>query len=575
MKTNIYDWPDEYDHIATSFVQFLKEHVSLKSFLDLAYPMEKHRTGLVGKDFSKIYDITKTYDVGDYGSLKGVSNTLQHLMITENYRKMQDGTLHRWICEGMENYSDNSDAADYMGSDTLRRLFGMGIVINMDNIGRIKDNLNNNEAAVVDNMCKSKSDIHKVLSHYVHVLDRIMQLVSNLGLAHCYSSLYKPRVHDAEREPQSRGYNVGHTKIDVTQSLPLISIHGAQLPHDSVIAFLYERVGTSNSGRSIIDIRNVVRLHYTLEIKTKLIENERLAAIIVGYLEMRRLITWRIVVGDVERLDEVADEMHKVFFEVKSINWTRIGTFEKISIMLEHIDEVSDLIDDQVTIKDFFNSPVDTILARAKRIIVQSDDIAYQCMCRAISRMLSDEKRTCRVCMDGLDRHKSMTIVVDSMDNTLVTLECQCDDRNFSKYMEGCRSNSNDEEAKPLEIDSSNIDERLGGLLAKLKAGTLNQYVTDYNTCYLTGQHGKIIMPVIIDTFILRLCGINSYIGEGKKLIIISRWDNKYSIVQKPTHILIGDLKLNETLHLTEQEICGAKVIRNRGRVMVAGTTDL
>ena len=64
-----------------------------------------------------------------------------------------------------------------------------------------------------------------------------------------------------------------------------------------------------------MDIRNIVRLHYTLEIKTILIENERLAAIIIGYLEMRQLITWRIVVGDVERLDEVADEMHKVFFE--------------------------------------------------------------------------------------------------------------------------------------------------------------------------------------------------------------------------------------------------------------------
>ena len=400
-----------------------------------------------------------------------------------------------------------------------------------------------------------------------------MQLVSNLGLARCYSSLYKPRVDDTEREPQSRSYNVGHTKTDVTRSLPLISIHGAELPQDSFIAHTYDIVATSNGWRNIMDIRNVVRLHYTFDVKTKLIENERLAAIIVGYLAMRRLITWRIVVGDVERLDEVADEMHKVFFEVNSINWTRMGTFEKISIMFEHIDEVCDLIDDQVKIKDLFNGQVDTTLTRAKRIIVQSDDVAYQCMCRAISLMLSDKGRTCRLCMDGLDRHKSINILVNCMDNALVSFGCQCDDRNFSKYMEGCRSNSNDEEAKPLEINSSNIDERLDDVLAKLKAGTLNQYVTDYNTCYLTGQHGKIIMPVIIDTFILRLCGIYSYLGEDKKLIIISQWDNKYSIVQKPTHILIGDLKLNEVVHLTEQVVCSVKVIRNCNRQMVAGTT--
>ena len=187
---------------------------------------------------------------------------------------------------------------------------------------------------------------------------------------------------------------------------------------------------------------------------------------------------------------------------------------------------------------------------------------------------LSHEKRTCRSCMDGLDGHRSMNIVVNCMDNALVSFGCQCDDRNFSKYMEGCRSDSNDEEAKPLEVNSNNIDERLNDVLAKLKAGTLNQYVTDYNTCYLTGQHGKIIMPDIIDTFILRLCGIESYMGEDNKLFIISQWDNKHSIVQKPTHILTGDIKMNQVMHLTEQEVRSVKVIRNVGRQMIAGTAE-
>ena len=170
----------------------------------------------------------------------------------------------------------------------------------------------------------------------------------------------------------------------MTRSLPLISVYGAELPHDSFIATLNVLVGTSIGWRTIFDIRNVVRLHYTLD-RTKSVEKERLAAIIVGYLAMRRFITWSIMVGDVEKLDEVADEMHKVFFEVNSINWTRMGTFEKISMMFEHIDEVCDLIDDQVKIKDLFNGQVDTTLTRAKRIIVQSDDVAYRCMCRAIS----------------------------------------------------------------------------------------------------------------------------------------------------------------------------------------------
>ena len=153
--------------------------------------------------------------------------------------KMQDGILHRWLCKGIEKLQ-NSDTADNIGSDTFRRLIEMGIVINMNNIGRIKNNLSNNEAAVVDKMCKSKSDVNRFLSQYVLVLDRIMQLVSNLGLARCYSSLYKPRVDNTEREPQSRSYNVSHTKTDVTQSLPLVSIHGAELPQDSFIAHTYD-----------------------------------------------------------------------------------------------------------------------------------------------------------------------------------------------------------------------------------------------------------------------------------------------------------------------------------------------
>ena len=375
MKTNIYDWSDEYDHIATSFVQFLKEHASLKAFMDLGFHMEVHRTRLVSKDFSKTYDMTKTYHGSYYRNFEGGSNTVAHMVIKENYRKMQDGSLHRWLSKGIENDSDNSNMADNMGSTTFNRFFDMGIVLNTENIGRMKDNLNNNEAVVVDNMCKSKSDINRTLTHYGLVIDRIMQLVSNLGLARCYSSLYKPRVDDnTETELQSRGYNVGHRKTDVTRSLPLISIHGAELPHDSFIAIVNLLIGTSVGWCRIFDIKNVVRLHYTLRIKTKLVENERLAAIIVGYLELRRFITWRMVIGDVAMLEEIAEEMHKVFFKVKSIDWTRTGRFEKILIMCQNIEEVCDFIDEQVKIKDLFNVEASITLFKAK-LIVQSDGI--------------------------------------------------------------------------------------------------------------------------------------------------------------------------------------------------------
>ena len=135
-------------------IQFVIEHASLRSMYDLGIPMEVHWTRLVGKSFSKTYDMTKKYYENDYRSFEGVSNTVLHMVIKENYMKMQDGSLHRWLSEGTENFSDNSDLADNMGSTTFRRFFEMGIVTNMDNIGKIKDNLRSDESAVVDNMCK-------------------------------------------------------------------------------------------------------------------------------------------------------------------------------------------------------------------------------------------------------------------------------------------------------------------------------------------------------------------------------------------------------------------------------------
>ena len=136
--------------LRSTLSEFYLEHVSIRTMCDLLMPMEVK----LGKDFSKTYDLTKTYDVSDYGSLDGVRNTVSHMVIKDNYRKLQDGTLHRWLCEGVENYSDNSGTAENIGSDTYTRLVDMGIVINMNNIGRIKDNLKHNEAAVVDKMCE-------------------------------------------------------------------------------------------------------------------------------------------------------------------------------------------------------------------------------------------------------------------------------------------------------------------------------------------------------------------------------------------------------------------------------------
>ena len=89
MKTNIYDWSDEYDQVATAMIKFIYEHASLNTFYDLGFHMEVHRTRLLGRDFSKTYDFTKTYHENDYRSPEGVRNTSLLRAITENYRKVR------------------------------------------------------------------------------------------------------------------------------------------------------------------------------------------------------------------------------------------------------------------------------------------------------------------------------------------------------------------------------------------------------------------------------------------------------------------------------------------------------
>ena len=61
MKTNIYDWPDLYNDILESMLRFAIEHVSIHNMGDALLPMEVHSVRLIGHDFNKRYDMTKTY----------------------------------------------------------------------------------------------------------------------------------------------------------------------------------------------------------------------------------------------------------------------------------------------------------------------------------------------------------------------------------------------------------------------------------------------------------------------------------------------------------------------------------
>jgi hypothetical protein len=78
------------------------------------------------------------------------------------------------------------------------------------------------------------------------------------------------------------------------------------------------------------------------------------------------------------------------------------------------------------------------------------------------------------------------------------------------------------------------------------------------------------IMPIIIDSFILRRSGFDTYVNDSCELVMISRWI-KNGIVSRPSKMLAAKLKLGGVLHFNERDIDGSQVLRNSGRQMVAG----
>ena len=436
MKRDIYDWPDKYDDALKSMLQFTVENLSMRNMADLCLPMEAHSTPLREADFSKEYDMAKDYDKDSYISMVGGPKTLQGLVIKENYGKMLDGRLQKWSSSDMDNCDQRKNKRYGMGSETYRKMFDMGIVVNMENVNELKRGLNSNEVAVVDNMCQTKADIDKFLSHYFIVIDRLMELVGNLGLVHCYKNLYAPHKNDDSQVLKNQGINTSSNKAKEERNLPLISVCGSKIPDDAFIACIHDTVATSNGWRIIADIRKIVRLKFFSHQQCGVLQNGMLAVIIGGCLAIKRLITWKIVIGDGKNLYQAAEILSPILENVDNNGWVRRSNGEKIMIMLEHIDDVCGQLDDEVKIADFFIGDMDITLTRAKRILVQSEEITYECLYRVLSVMLSDKSGICRLCMDKHDTHECITITVRSWDYALFSLQCHNRKEHFNKYME-------------------------------------------------------------------------------------------------------------------------------------------
>lgn len=105
-----------------------------------------------------------------------------------------------------------------------------------------------------------------------------------------------------------------------------------------------------------------------------------------------------------------------------------------------------------------------------------------------------------------------------------------------------------------LDTDTiyATIEEQSEIVVDKIETCELKNYVSESNTCYLSGQTGKIEMPTCMDTIILQLCGIQTYVSESGRLIMPTGWRNMGSMISKLSEYKESTSIGSPLLHLTE-----------------------
>jgi hypothetical protein len=287
---------------------------------------------------------------------------------------------------------------------------------------------------------------------------------------------------------------------------------GGELPEHSVISCLYDTVGASNGWRSPADTTKIMRLKYGISPVNKSTDDDLTVAIVVGYLLVKRVIAWKIVLGDYVGIDRVVDIMGQC------AGYGNTGSQPCIDEILRHIDSLCEYIENNNKIDQMLSAELAENLIPRDLTNVHGQEELYGILSEAVRAVLSDGKETCRLCTNELGNHEHIEVTIESAQNEIVHVRCQTHEMHHDSYVDQHKYGSGTGNAKQFEANEENVKSKLNALIDKLKVGSLNQYVTDDNTCYLSGQRGKLIMPIMMDTFILRMCGKDNYMGEGRKL---------------------------------------------------------
>ena len=574
IKTDIYDWPDKYDHDINDTARFGNTYTSVSHFCDTLFPMDSSPGVASVKNLNHEYDMSKVEHIRDPGMRLTDMDSSQYSVAAENYIKLTQGKLHSWMSSFTDQCSNNASARMIMASDSYRSIFEMGSVLQTDNIMVIKTGLTEGEKSVIDNMCLLRPGVHDIQKAYIVTIDKIMRIVSNIGLAHCYSQLYaRPNADKNSIRGSNRGC-VNQAELDMCLKRPLIKLYGGEVHADAVQAYVYDMEVTSTGWRNVKNLKDIIKVCINLQGEETVSWQDQQLIVITCYTVIGRILAWKIASGDMSNMEVAAEQMFANIDMSKKEGEGKNKNYEVARIygMLLNVDTVNQYIDENIIINNVFNRSTKGRIIPAHILISEDIKRVMDNILAALKTLLTNSVSRCKMCCSDMGEHTELMITIGSSDNNnnIVSVKCHKKEKRLDEYLESAHFLRHKGVAIDSGISASNIKTRINAILAKLAQGKLSEYVTDKNTCYITGQKGGMIMPIIIDAFILRMSGFDTYVNDSCELVMISRWI-RYGIVSRPSKMLAAQLKVGDVLHFNERDIDGSQVLRNSGRQMVAG----
>ena len=285
---------------------------------------------------------------------------------------------------------------------------------------------------------------------------------------------------------------------------------------------------------------------------------------------IRRILIWSMMKGEIDKCRMATDGLYEYFRHVNFGDDHNAELYDKFEYVIRELD----IIREKGT--EGLKAEREVIISRISLIrnLLGEPMRSYKHTCNAVRILLTDDKGFCRLCKCGMVRHIGVRIILNLARRRTIDVQCKLNGTIADKELDKDRMDGRNE-IFHRKLDKQGMLKRAESVIDKLKAGMLNSYVSHENTCYMSGPVGKMRLPICMDTFILKMCGITTYINSRGQLLIFDKWSSDENIYHRPVSVLISDPVMKEVVHMEKSKSQEMEVVAYDDNViMIAGKTD-